>query len=339
MAGQVFHAPFINHIQDFCLHTIRTSNPENIELAKERYPETSIVGDSSEIFGNEEIDLVVIATPNVSHFALGKEALESGKNVVIDKPFTATVQQAEELIALANSNDKMLSVFQNRRWDSDFLTVKQMVHSEKLGRIVEYEAHYDRFRPSLRENSWKEENDKGNGILYDLGSHLIDQALTLFGLPKAVFADIRKQREGSEIDDNFELILFYDALKVTLKAGALVAGSLPKYMVLGDKGSFIKYGLDVQEADLNNGDFSFDSDSWGMEKEENWGTLYLQGDEGVMSEKVVSLKGNYSAYYENIKDVLLGEDQLHVKSNDGKNVIKIIALAEKSNELKRVVEL
>ena len=189
MSGQVFHAPMITSIDGLHLVKIRETKAPNIELANDRYPTAVIVNDSEDIFNDENIDLIVIATPNQAHYPLAKKALEHGKHVVIDKPFTITTEEADELIHLSQNTNLKLSVFQNRRWDSDFRTVQKLIQEKTLGEIAEMEIHFDRFRPNLKGNAWREENIPGSGVLYDLGSHLIDQSLVLFGRPNSIHAD------------------------------------------------------------------------------------------------------------------------------------------------------
>ncbi|MEI6945818.1 oxidoreductase [Paraflavisolibacter sp. H34] len=337
MAGRIFHAPTISCVPGLRLKKIRQTNAANLPLINSRYPGTEVVPAATDIFSDADIELVVIGSPNATHYSLAKEALLAGKHVVVDKPFTVTVAEAEELAALARSRNLLLSVYQNRRWDSDFLTVQKVLQSGLLGRLAECEIHYDRFRNTLRPNTWKEAGDQGTGLLYDLGSHLIDQALTLFGLPEAVSADLRTQRPETKIIDNFELVLDYGNLKVTLKSGFLVKEPLPKYILLGEQGSFVKYGLDVQEEALNGGLSPATTPNWGQEPESTWGTLHTEYNGVEFRGKVKSEAGNYVAYYENILRALQGSEELRVKAEDGVNVIRIIERAFQSQAEKRWV--
>ncbi len=249
--GRIYNAPIISSVDGFVITTILTSSEENIKAAIKEYPKAKIVSDYGKILKDPEIDLVIITAPNHFHKPLAEKALHAGKHVVVEKPFTPTVKEAEELIEVAQKNNLVLSVNHNRRWDSDILTIKKLLKENRLGKVVEYEAHFDRFRTEIKDN-WKEEsNVPGSGILYDLGSHLIDQALMLFGKPSEVFADLRKQRENSEVTDNFEILLFYPDLKVTLKAGMMVPNPGPSFSVFGRKGSYIKFGRDPQEYLMN----------------------------------------------------------------------------------------
>ncbi|MEP6682224.1 MAG: Gfo/Idh/MocA family oxidoreductase, partial [Parafilimonas sp.] len=283
------------------------------------------------------IDLVVIATPNDSHHSLAKQALLAGKNVVVDKPFTITTADADDLIKIAKQQNKILSVHHNRRYDSDFKTVKKVLDENLLGKLVEFESHYDRFRNFLKPNAWREKDEPGSGILYDLGSHLIDQPLVLFGFPQAITADIRVQREGTKATDNFELILHYPNLKVTLKAGMLVSQPLPRYILLGDKGSFIKYGLDVQEVALKAGLTPYTKSDWGIEHESVWGNLVTEINGVHFSGKVQSEVGDYRGYYENVYNAIVDNTPLDVTAEHARNIIRVIELAMQSNDERRTV--
>jgi predicted dehydrogenase len=334
MAGRVFHAPLIDHVEGLQLTSIRETKKDNIEIIQERYPNATIVDSSEAIFDDPAIELIVVAVPNKYHFEIAQQALLAGKHVVVDKPVTVTSAEAQELINIAKEQKKVLSVYQNRRWDSDFLTVHKVIASGKLGRLVEYEAHFDRFRNFIKPNSWKETGEKGTGLLYDLGSHLIDQALVLFGQPQSISADIRIQRDNSEIPDYFSLMLEYGEFKVTLKSGMLVKEPLPKYIISGTEGAFVKYGMDVQESTLNEAKISLSDPQWGEEPEEIWGILNSVKD----GRKVLkSEKGNYGAYYENVQAAITEKADVIVTGEQALNVIKVIELAMQSNEEKRSI--
>jgi scyllo-inositol 2-dehydrogenase (NADP+) len=233
MAGRVFHSPIISSLDSFNLAKIYTTNIDSINYIEKLYPNTMTVTDIKEILSDESIDLIIIAAPNTQHFSLAKQAILAGKHVVIDKPFTVTSSESDELIHLAQEQEKVMSIFQNRRWDSDFRTLKKVIESGLLGNLVECEIHMDRFRNTIKDRAWREDDIPGSGVLFDLGSHLIDQALTLFGTPNAITADLRMQRQIAKTTDNFELILHYNKLKVTLKSGMLVRASLPHFILFG----------------------------------------------------------------------------------------------------------
>ena len=316
---------------------IRERKEPNREVIRQLYPETRIVSDVNEIFTSSEIDLVVIATPNTAHHPLAKEALLHGKHVVVDKPFTITSAEAEELIALSKQQNKVLSVYQNRRFASDARTVKKVLESGLLGRLVEYEVHFDRFRNFLRKEAWREEAAPGTGIWYDLGSHLADQALHLFGLPQAVTGDLRLQRTGSKTVDNFTVVLHYPNLKVTLKSSMFVKEPIPSYYLYGEEGSFIKWGIDIQEDDLKAGKFPANTPNWGEEPEAIWGTLNTTYNGLQFRGKVKSEAGNYPDYYANVCAAINGEAELLVKPEEGRNTMKIIEWGIQSSEEKSTV--
>jgi predicted dehydrogenase len=339
MAGQVFHAPMITSISGLPLAKIRETKPNNIALAQIRYPSTTIVEDSEAILSDPDIDLVVIATPNTTHYSLAQQALLSGKHVVVDKPFTITCSEADDLIELAKKENKLLSVFHNRRYDSGFKTVQKIISENTLGRIVEVEIHFDRFRPKLKDNAWREENIPGSGVLYDLGSHLIDQSLIFFGSPNSISADIRSQRLDAKVDDYFQVELYYDKLKVILKAGMLVKELGPQYIIHGDKGSFIKYGLDVQEEALKEGQIPNEMPKWGEESENLWGKLNLDADGAGIITRVKSEIGDYRGYYENVYQSILGKAKLEVLPEQARNVIYLIELAQQSARERRTIKL
>ena len=338
VGGNTFHAPLIDTTEGFKISKIRARKDSEVNLAKQRYPGTIITDNSDDIINDADIELLVITTPNSSHHSLAKQALLAGKNVVVDKPVTITSADADDLIKTSKEQNKILSVYHNRRYDSDFATVQKLLKANLLGRLVEFENHYDRFRNYLKPGSWREKDEPGAGILYDLGSHLIDQPLVLFGLPQAITADIRAQREGTKATDNFELILHYPGLKVTLKAGMLVSQPLPRYILLGDKGSFVKYGLDVQEAALKAGLTPHTKADWGIEPESVWGNLVTEMNGINFSGKIQSEPGDYRNYYVNIYDAITNNKPLDVSPQHARNIIRIIELAMQSNDEKRTID-
>lgn len=333
MAGRTFHAPVIQSVPNLRLKKVveRRTNE-----ARKRYPWVEVVPDATALLQDEEIDLVVIATPNISHFDVARQSLKANKHVVVEKPFTTTSGQAQELIDLARQQNKVISVNHNRRWDGDFQTVKKLLEGRLLGRLVEYESHYNRFRNYPRPNAWREEERAGSGILFDLGSHLIDQAQVLFGVPQMITSDIRVQRDFAKINDSFELILHYDDLKVTLKAGMLVREQSPRFILHGTEGSFVKYGFDPQEEALKRG-FVPSESNWGIEPREQWGTLITQVGGLDLEGQVKTIAGCYQSFYQNIVDVISGRAELAVKPEEARNTIRIIELAIESSEQKRTI--
>ena len=301
-AGKVFHAPLVSSVDGLNLRAVAGST------------------DVEKVLDDDAIDLVVIATPNTSHFDLARRAIERGKHVVVDKPFTVTAAEATALIRLASSRDRVLSVFHNRRWEGDFLTVHKLISGGALGRLVSYEARFDRFRNEPRPGAWRETPDPGSGVLYDLGSHLIDQVLFLFGEPEEITGDVRIERDFSRTDDAFDIWMKYPRMKATLTAGMLVREKTPRYVLRGTAATFIKFGLDPQEADLAAGKSPRDP-NWGREPREQWGTL-ITDDGSEMT--IETLPGNYAAYYENVRDVIRGEAVLAVTPQQAKRTIEII---------------
>jgi scyllo-inositol 2-dehydrogenase (NADP+) len=330
MAARVFHAPLITSVPAFRLKKVVERHSDN---SRERYPSTEVVRDTEAILQDEEIEMVVVATPNATHFDLARQSLLAGKHVVVEKPFTTTSNQADQLIDLARKQNRLISAHHNRRWDGDFLTVKKLLEEGIPGRLVEFESHYDRFRNRPRPNAWREEEGEGTGILFDLGSHLIDQAHVLFGVPKMITADLRAQREFARAIDSFELILHYADLKVTLKAGMLVRARLPRFILHGTAGSFVKYGMDPQEEALKHGRSPLEP-GWGEEPHEQWGTLSVDVDGLPVESKVETIAGNYVSYYQNVADSIAGRAELLVKPEQARNTIRAIEIAIQSNDQK-----
>jgi scyllo-inositol 2-dehydrogenase (NADP+) len=330
LGGKVFHAPLLQHHNDFDLKYIVQRSQSTAQIA---YPQIIASTNIDEVINDKEVELVVLSTPNTSHFELAKHALTNGKHVVVDKPLTPTSKEAFELLEIAQANQRLLSVFQNRRWDGDFLTIQEIVQSGQLGRIVEYEAHFDRFTPE-NTNGWRDKDEPGSGILFDLGAHLIDQAICLFGLPKAVYADIRKQRENSPVDDYFDVQLIYPQLKVILKAGMMVKELGPRFAIHGTKGSFVKYGIDPQEEALKVGQIP-SSKGWGEDKPDFFGILNV----GNVKKHIPTKAGNYSAYYNWVSKTIRNNEPPLIKADEAAQVIKIIEFCFESNQIKGIVYL
>jgi predicted dehydrogenase len=335
MSGEVFHAPLIDASPHFELYKVLERNHSK---SKEHYPEVQIVRSFDDILNDAQVDVVVVNTPNIYHYEMGKQALEAGKHVVMEKPFTNTSEEARKLITLAEEKGKILTVFQNRRFDSDFMTVQKVINSNMLGYLVEYEAHYDRYRNFIQQNTWKEESGPGSGILYNLGSHMIDQALVLFGLPKGLTAKLSIQREGGQAHDAYHLILSYEKFHVVLKSSYLVRDEGPRYKILGNLGTFTKYGLDTQEDCLKAGMSPLSSD-WGAEPPEIWGTLDTEINGLNFRGEVVSENGDYKLFYENLADAINKQAPLAVKATEAMQVIALIELAIRSNREKKELEV
>ncbi len=333
MSGEFFHAPFIDAHPDFNLIKVVERHSAR---SKELYPYVKVVKDYKEVLIDEEIDLVVINTPNYLHYEMAAGALEAGKHVVVEKPFVCTSREAALLIEIAKRKNLVLSVFQNRRWDGDFLTVKKIIENRLLGRLVEFRSHFDRYRNYIKPNSWKEQPHPGSGLLYDIGPHLIDQAVVLFGKPETVYADLRSLREGSKIIDNFEIILSYDKLKVVLNSGFLYKQPLVRFALFGTEGTFIKNGLDPQEDTLKTFGYN-NSTGWGTEPEEMWGELNTGVNGLNFKGKIETEAGCYQKYFENIYDAVTGGKELAVKPEEALATTRIIELALESGSKKMAV--
>lgn len=337
-AGQIYHAPILTCVDGLELTMIRASRPDQVALAHARYPQATVVNNNDAIINNGDIELVVVATPNESHHKLAKAAMLAGKHVVVEKPFTITTQEADDLITVSKQHHKILTVNQNRRFEGDYATIKKIINSGMLGELAEFESHYDRFRNFLRPNAWREEDTPGAGIFYDLGAHLIDQALDLFGLPITLTADLRLQRKDAKAIDNFELVMNYKNLKVTIKGGMLVREPLPRFIILGEQGSFVKYGTDVQEEALKAGGIPNKSSQWGSEPQSAWGTINTNYKGMHLVSKVETERGNYVNFYQNVYDTIVGKATLIVKPEESRNTIRIITLAIQSNIEKRTIQ-
>lgn len=338
LGGRVFHAPIIASVQGLKLYKVYETKPHNIADLKRRYPDAQVTADVNEILGDKDIQLVVVAAPNALHYEFARKAMENGKNVVVEKPFTVTSKEADELIEIAARTGKLLTVHHNRRWDSDFRTIEKLVKSKLLGEIVDFEAHYDRYRPGLN-NSWKEKKAPGTGIHFDLGSHLLDQVQYLFGMPQELFCTMDVNRQGAETVDSFEILMKYDGLRVTLKSSMLVRELGPRYMIHGRKGSFVKFGLDVQEEELMKGKLPNEYPDWGKEPEEIWGKINTETEGMHITGKVESEAGDYREFYKNVYGALLDREELAVTARQARNTIRLLELAEQSNEEKRWIKV
>jgi scyllo-inositol 2-dehydrogenase (NADP+) len=335
MSGQIFHAPFLAVHNGFNFYAVweRTKN-----LAREKYPSVKTYRTLEELLDDEAIELIIVNTPSVTHYGYAKKCLQANKNVIVEKPFTATVEEGEELIALAKEKNKTLSVYQNRRYDSDYKVVKKVVQEKLLGELIESEFHYDRYTEQLSYKVHKETPAPGVGIVYDLGSHLIDQALQLFGMPQSVFADIDALRPSSKVNDYMELLMFYNHFRVRIHSSLLVREQLPAYILHGKKGSFIKAKTDVQEVALQEGKIPNTPD-WGKEPQNEKGLLHTEKDGKIIKEYIPSTPGNYMEYYDGIYEAMRLQQRLPVTAQEGLNVIRIITAAYKSNLQKTVIKM
>ncbi len=335
MSGLVFHAPLLHAHPGFEIVKIVERSYKG---SKERYPYVHIVQSVEDLTQDENIELIIVNTPDATHHKYCKEALEAGKHVVVEKPFAMNARQAAELIELAQKHKRTLSVFQNRRWDGDYLTVKKIIQDGLLDRLISFESHFDRYRNFIQPNTWKEEHNAGAEIVYNLGAHMIDQAYDLFGMPRSVSADIGIQRTDGKADDFYNIILRYDHLHALLKSSYLVREEGPRYILHGTNGSFLKWGIDPQEADLKAGKHP-DTEGWGVEDRKFWGKLNTEIQDLHFNGRIETYAGNYLAYYDSIFNAVRNGDELIVKPEQSLDVIRIIEAAIESNKTGRAVKL
>jgi scyllo-inositol 2-dehydrogenase (NADP+) len=314
LGGSVFHAPLIEAEPRLRLHAVVTSRAGQVERD---HPGARVVGSAAELLEDPAVELVVVAAPNAVHHELAAAALAAGRHVVVDKPFTLSTAEADDLIALAERQDRLLSVFQSRRWDGDFLTVRRCLEAGLLGRVSSFESRYDRFRPAPK-GGWKEEDVPGSGLLWDLGPHLIDQALQLFGLPETVWADLQVQRPGVEAVDWVDLVLGYGRLRVLLRAAMEVRDPGPRFEVHGDRGSLLTWGLDRPEVDA-----TLTTEVAGLE---------LRG-------RLAGLPGDHGAYYAAMAAAVAGQGPVPVTAAEARDVIMVIEHALESGRQGRVVRV
>lgn len=335
MSGKIFQAPFLALHPGF---ELVGSWERSKKLIQEDYPEAISYPTLESILEDKAIDLVIVNTPVETHFEYAKKVLIAGKHTVVEKAFTTTVAEAQELATLAKQKGLKLAVFQNRRWDSDFKTVQKIIDDKVLGEIVEAEFHFDRYNPDLSPKLHKETANPGAGILKDLGPHIIDQALFLFGFPNAVFADIRTLRTHSLVDDYIDILLYYTEFRVRLKAGFFVREPIPSYIVHGKKGSFLKARGDVQEDELKL-DMKPNLTNWGTEQEGNEGILHTEINGRIIKEKVATLQGNYYDFFDGVYQAIANDKLEIVTAQEGINVMRIIEATIQSNEQMKIINL
>jgi predicted dehydrogenase len=327
--AKTFHVPLLQSTERYEITAVSSSKPADV-LAM--LPGVDVVADPKALASHPNVDLVVIASPNETHAPLAEAMMRGGRNVVVDKPFTITVDEARHLATTAKQNDVLLSVFQNRRWDSDFLTVQDAIRRDLVGRIVLFESRIDRFRPDVRDR-WREVPGPGAGLLYDLGPHLIDQALVLFGIPDDVQATLAKQRKGARTDDFFHLVLRYGGTLAILSAGSLVSGGSARFAVHGDRASVIKQKPDVQEDQLRSGVLPTYPE-WGFDPDD---AILYEGATGA-TQTLKAARGDQRGYYVALREALLGRAANPVPPEQGATVMAIIEAAFRSDKDKcRVV--
>ncbi len=335
LAGQAFHAAVIRGARGMELACILERKGTK---AKEKYPEVRVARTIEELLSDKGIQLCVIATPNDSHFELARACLLAGRDVVVDKPFAPTLRESQELVRLAGERGRLITVYQDRRWDGDFFTVKKLVESGKLGKIVEYECRFDRFRLEPKANAWREHPDQpASGVLFDLGPHVIDQALVLFGEPSAITASAFCQRETSQVDDSFDVCMEYPGLRALVRARIIAFAPGPHLLIHGTQGSFVKYGMDPQEARLRGDSVPEGTDwgaDWGEEPESLWGRLSVVGEPSV---KLKTERGDYRGFYENVRDAIEKKAPLAVTPEQALRTMRGVLLAHKSSRERRTV--
>jgi predicted dehydrogenase len=330
LAGHAFHAPVIQAVSGLRLAAILQRSSSD---AAELYPDARIVRSVEELLAIPEIRLVVIASPNDTHYPIARQCLAASRDVVVDKPFAPTLEEALDLVNFAQERGRLLTVYQNRRFDGDFQAVQQLVASGRLGRLVRFESNYDRFRPQLKANAWRERSGPSTGILFDLAPHLIDHALLLFGLPNAVTADIRIEREDGVADDSFDLTLHYArGLRALLRATMLAPVTRPRFILHGTSGAYVKHAFDVQEPKLRASRIPWNETPTEAEQEENSGVLTLVKVDGATTQELVPpAPSDYRNYYANVRDVLLGTALPAVTPQHTLNVMRVLTLARESS--------
>ena len=343
LAGAVFHAPLIASTAGMSVAAIVTNNPERQAQAHRDFPSAAILSSAGQIWREPNLyDLVVIAAPNRSHLPLGIAAMNAGLPVVIDKPITASVSNAEQLIATSERTGKLLTVFQNRRWDNDFLTVRRLLDADLdlLGTITRFELRFERYRAAPREGAWRElpGEEEAGGLLFDLGSHLIDQAVQLFGIPTHIYAEVEKRRHGALVDDDtFVALRFASGVNAHLWMSAVTRIAGPRIRISGLRGTYEKWGLDPQEEALRTGMRPGD-DGWGLEPREKWGRLSTDVGGIHIDGPVEMLPGAYEHYYVHLREALVTDGPPPVDPRDTVTVLRIIEAAKKSAEDGTVVQ-
>ncbi|MCU4164701.1 Gfo/Idh/MocA family oxidoreductase [Carboxylicivirga caseinilyticus] len=336
MSGRIFHGPSLKVLSDQyeVIGVFERTKNESEKL----FPQATIYRSFADLLANPEIELVIVNTPDHLHYGMTKEALLAGKHVVTEKPFTLSVEEADELIDLAKKQNRVLSVYQNRRYDGNFKTVKKIIDQGLLGRLVELEIHYDRYRKEIREGSWKEEGDERVGVLFNLGSHLIDQVVQLVGMPTSVNAKMAKVRDQSEVNDYMNIRLDYENLQVVLRSSYLVKVPGPMYSLHGVDGSFIKYGGDPQEELLDKG-YLPTGDDWGKEDESNWGLLVTDYNGLNYSGKIETEAGYYPGFYNDLYQCIALEGNNPVPPEQALETVRILNAAVESHASGRTIQL
>jgi scyllo-inositol 2-dehydrogenase (NADP+) len=333
MGGRVFHAPLISSVEGLELAAVLERHADK---AAERYPGITTYRSLEAMLEDPTLGLVVVTTPSGTHFKVARQVIEAGKNLVVDKPMSVTSAEIAVLMGLAEARKLLLIPFHNRRWDSDFRTIQKLLHEGSLGRLVHFESTFDRWRPGLSTRLWKEDPDLGGGTLLDLGTHIADQALVLFGKPEAVGAEVGRERDGEGANDCFTVRLHYPGFSVTLAANSLSSLARPHFHLRGTRGNYWKWGLDPQEAALNRVTRIADP-HWGEEPAANWGMLSVDVDGGMVTCPVAPIPGDYRLYYAGVRDALLGKAPAPVQAVAAWRVARLLEWAQASSEQHREI--
>lgn len=321
--SKTFHIPLLQATDGYLIRVISSRHPDDVHAM---LPDVEVIPDPKKLAAHPDVDLVVIASPNETHAPLAEAAMRAGHNVVVDKPFTVTVKEARRLAVMARKSGLVLSVFQNRRWDSDFLTIQDAIRRDVVGRVVQFESRIDRFRPEVRER-WREMPGPGAGLLYDLSPHLIDQTLVLFGVPETVQATTARQRRGARTDDFFQIVLRYGESVAILQCGSLVSGGTPRFSLHGERASVVKMKPDIQEDQLRAG-IAPGSSKWGVDPDD--ATIYDGASDKTRVLKAA--RGDQRGFYRALRETLLGRGPNPVTAEQGATVMAIIEAALRSSE-------
>ena len=331
ISGQAFQTPILKALPEIALQAVVSSAPERVA---QHLPQVQVYADIEQMLAEADVELVIIATPNSEHAPMARQALLAGKHVVVEKPFVIHSAEGEQLIALANQQQRLLAVYQSRRFDGDFLTIQRLLAEDKLGAVHTFYSSYNRYRPEVKVR-WREQAIPGAGILYDLGAHLIDQALCLFGMPQSVDAHLRQQRPGAEAVDHFHLLLSYPEREIILHGNCLSTTVGPRFQIYGERGSYIKYGMDPQEEQLR-AFIGPGSPGWGAEPESSWGCLY---DAAGKPQKIATQSGGYQAFYQQLSAAIRSGAALPVTAEQGLQVIRVIEAAYQSQQQQQRIHL
>ncbi len=335
MAGRVFHAPLISSVEGLELAAVVERHSDD---AAQRYPGIVTYRSLEDMLADDSLGLLVVATPSGTHFETARQALQAGKNLVVDKPVSVTSAEIAQLIAVAKSNGSLLIPFHNRRWDSEIQTVQKLLSEGHLGRLVHIESRLDRWRPGATRRQWKDTPEQGGGVLLDLGTHVVDQALSLLGKPLGVSAEVLRERDGEGADDSFTIRLRYPRLCVTLGANNLSSPPGARFHLRGTKGNFRKKTADLQEEELNKITRIPPGAPWGGEPPSDWGILYVDMDGAMVSRPVASIPGDYRLFYSGVRDALLGKASPPVTALDAWRVARVLEWARDSSDQRREIE-